>query len=355
MNTLFDSARNRATRARLFAIVAIVLLGLFAAGAAAVERDDRRARDEYGDLVHIFTSDIVIPEGTVRHGSVVCIGGDVRIAGELTGDAIVILGSVEIEGGEVRQSVIGVLTEMELRDAEIRGDLINVAGGLTRENVYIGRELFDLGLIGGWFPGFLALLTWIRVLGIVVVFVVLVLLVAITPERVRLIGRECGPRYLPALLVGLLVYCVLWTLVVPLAIGTLIGIPFLILAWTVVKWLGVAGLFYALGSRIGRSLGREMSPMGAVSLIFAIHAAVLLVLSPLGLIGLAAISAYRTVFLVFVEAPAVGLMLLTRFGSRSSARTEAPPAPPPSPRSPEPPPGPLPPGGPGGPSGERVD
>jgi len=296
----------------------LAILALVPISIAAQDDDDDGERHRHGDIVNIFTSDVVIPEGTIRHGSVISIGRDVRVEGELTGDVIVILGSVTVDGARVHD-VIGVLSEIELRNARVRGELLNVAGGLSIDDeTDIGGGTLDLGLMGGWFPGFMALLTWTRVLGLLFVFVLLALLVAIAPERVRLIAQETPPRYLAALFVGLLVYVALWTLVFPIALGTVIGLPFLLLAWTAFKWLGIAGVFYSLGSTLGRSMGREMSAMGAVLLIFGINAAILLLLSPLGIFGLILIGLYRTVFFVFVEAPAVGLVLLTRFGTRAS-------------------------------------
>jgi hypothetical protein len=133
---------------------------------------------------------------------------------------------------------------------------------------------------------------------------------------VRLIGQEAGPRYLAALFVGLLVYVVLYALVLPLVAGTVIGLPFLLLAWMAAKWLGIAGIFFAFGSRVGRGLGREMSPMGAVLLVFAAYALILLLLSPFGLVGLLGVTLVRMVFFCLVEAPALGLILLTRIGTR---------------------------------------
>ena len=50
--------------------------------------------------------------------------------------------------------------------------------------------------------------------------------------------------------------------------ATVIGLPFGLLVFRVVKWLGIAGIFFAVGRRVGRSLGREMSLLGAVLLVF---------------------------------------------------------------------------------------
>jgi len=318
------------------------------------EEVEPSSQRRHGDLVRIFTGDIHVPADTVRHGMILCIGGDVVIEGEVTQDVTVILGSLKIDGGEVRQSVIGIVSKLDLRDAEIRGDLINIIGSMTEDNLYVGRQNFNLGNLGAWVPGLMTVLTWFRVLGLVLVFILLVLLVAIAPDRVRLIGAETPVRYVSAFFVGILVYCALLLVVLPIAAGTVIGLPIFYLAYLAFKWLALAGMFYAVGRLIGRVFGREMSPLGAVLLVYAVYSLILLALSPLGLVGLGLISAFRIVFFCFFEVPAVGLVLLTRLGTRASPGpapavgypgTAVPvsPSPPPPPTAPPPvePPGPV--------------
>jgi len=313
------------------------------------ERVDLRHKRHNGDLIRIFTGDTHIPADTIRHGTIVCVGGEVLIEGEVSQDVIVILGSLKIDGGEVRQSVFGILSRLELRDAEVRGDLFNIAGGMTHENTYVGGQQFDLGIRGSWFPGFLTLLTWLRVLGLLFVFIMLVLLVAIAPDRVRLIGQETPVRYVSAFFVGILGYCVLFLVLLPIAAGTVIGLPVLYLAYLAFKWLALAGMFYAVGRFIGRGFGREMSPLGAVLLIYTLYSVILLALSPLGLVGLSLISLFRILFFCFFEVPAVGLVLLTRLGTRASPGTASPAGypgdPRPVPQAPQPPPPMTPPPG----------
>lgn len=348
MSWIGSSARCRASR-RPSAIVALLVASLgalTAASAQPVEREEIRPQRHRGDLIHIFTGDVLIPEGTVRDGSVVCVGGDVVIRGTVTGDVVVIFGELEIDGGTVRRSVTGVMSSLELRDADVNHDLINILGGLDHDdNVLVGHELFDLGVLTDWFPSILTVLTWLRVVGLVFVFVLLVLLVAIAPERVRLIGQETPVRYVSALFAGLLAYLVLLLFLFPLALGTLIGLPFLVLAYLVLKWLGLAGVFHAVGQRIARGFGGELSPLGAVLLVYAAYGAVLLALSLLGPIGLAAIVLFHMLFFFFFEAPALGLVLLTRAGTRAGGGPAPPPATwtPPTPGPPAPSVEPVPP------------
>lgn len=372
MNTTLDFTDSRSPRRRRIS----VLLALLLAGAAVVflagptslafqdDAEDVQPRRTtfHGDIIQIFTGDVHVPADSVRYGTIVCIGGNVVIEGEVSEDVTVILGGLKIDGGEVRRSVFGILSKLELRDAEVRGDLFNIAGGMTYENIDIGGQQFDLGILGSWFPGFLTVLTWLRVLGLLFTFILLVLLVAIAPDRVRLIGDETPVRYVSAFFVGILVYCVLLLIVLPIAASTIIGLPVLYLAYLAFKWLALAGMFYAAGRGVGRAFGREMSPLGAVLIVYALYSLILLALSPMGLVGLALISAFRTIFFCFFEVPAVGLVLLTRLGTRSSPPPVAPGgypgssiAAPPAPSAPTPPMPPVPPPAPTDPSEDRND
>ena len=319
----------RAPRGRSIALGAASLLALLAFvpvdRAQTAEQEEPRERRFRGDVIQIFTGDVEIPAGTVRDGTVVCIGGSVTIRGEVTQDVVVILGALALDGGDVGGNVVGVLSDLELRDTDVEGDLVNVLGRMSQSNLFVGSKLFDFGVLSGWFPRILKVLTWLRALGLLIVFLLLVLLVALAPERVRRIGQETPVRYVSALFTGLLVYLVLLIFVFPLALGTVIGLPFLVLTYLVVKWLGLAGMFHAVGQRIARVFGGEISPLGAVLLVFAGYAAMLLALSPFGAAGLAAILLFHMAFFFFFEAPALGLIVLTRMGTRV-ARPPSPPA-----------------------------
>lgn len=344
---------------RISSLLALLLFGaavVFLAGPASLafqddaEDTEPRRTQFHGDIIQIFTGDVHVAADAVRYGTIVCIGGDVVIEGEVSQDVTVILGSLKIDGGEVRRSVFGILSKLELRDAEVRGDLFNIAGGMTYDNIYVGGQQFDLGILGSWFPGFLTVLTWLRVLGLLFIFILLVLLVAIAPDRVRLMGEETPVRYVSAFFVGILVYCILLLVVLPIAASTVIGLPVLYLAYLAFKWLALAGMFYSVGRSVGRAFGREMSPLGAVLIVYTLYSLILLALSPMGLFGLALISVFRTIFFCFFEVPALGLVLLTRLGTRASPPPVAPGgypgtsmAVPPTPPAPTPPMPPVPP------------
>jgi hypothetical protein len=128
-----------------------------------------------------------------------------------------------------------------------------------------------------------------------------------------------------AFFVGLLGYLG-WLIVFTLLSATVIGIPVALLAFYVLKWLGVAGIFCAVGRRFGAGIGREMSILGAVLLTFGVYALATLLPTPLGLFGLGLIwGVLGLLFFLLVEVPAVGLAILTRAGGALSAPPPMPP------------------------------
>lgn len=274
-----------------------------------------------GNRVSLFAGDIHIPADARQRGSVVCLGGDVVIDGQVDQDVVVIGGRLRLTG-EVDGQVVGVFSGMELEGADIGVNVVNVGGTLAMDDTRVAGQTADLGL-GDWLPGFPsalgllgAIIFWFRLLGLVLAFLVVVLLIVVSPERVRLIAEEAPVRYGTAWFVGLLVYVLFGLLVLPLAAATLIGLPVVVAMFVVFKWLGIAGLMLAVGERLGRGMGRRMSPLGAVMLVFVPLALLRLIPLLLGPVGLVASMLAALLIWVFFEVPAVGLALLTRAGTR---------------------------------------
>jgi hypothetical protein len=150
------------------------------------------------------------------------------------------------------------------------------------------------------------------------VFLGLLLLAAIVPDRIRLMGEEAPLRPFMAFFAGLGGYVVLVMAMILLCI-TIIGIPAALLlyfAFIVVKWMGLAGIFLVVGTRIGRLLGRDLSLLGAILLGFLPFAILRFLPFCIG------------TFIWFVlEAMAVGLVILTRGGGRRYGAGVTAPAP----------------------------
>jgi len=326
------NSRPTASRRRRSGYAAILLaacaVGLLASSPARPQEEPRETVSRRGDLISIFGGRITVPAGVRQRGMVVGIGSDVVVEGEVSQDVVVILGTLKLSG-TVDGTVTAILSDQQVRDARVDDQYVTVFGSVEMERTSIGDEFIHiLGPleqdafstrpvvnVGHWLPGFWTFLLWTRILRLLVVFVLLLMLVALIPERVRLIADEAPVRYVPAVFMGLLGYLGFWVLLVLIS-ATVIGLPVALIAFYGLKWLGIAGIFLGIGRRLGRSFGREMSLLGAVLLTFGIYALITAAPTPLGLVGLLLSGLWRMVFFIFVEAPALGLVLLTRIGTK---------------------------------------
>lgn len=293
---------------------------------APVESPDPVRR--HGDLVSVFSGDIHIPANVEQWGTVVSVGGDVLIEGMVRGDVVVVGGDLTITG-HVSGSATGVLTNITAHNAEIENQLVNIAGTLDEESTEVDGQTINIGFGDGWISlakpfGVLgALLFWGRLVKLLVVFVLILLLAALVPDRIRAIAEAAPARLVPAFFMGLLAYLGLWV-VCALLLVTVIGVPLAIFLFIILKWLGITGMFYFFGSRLGRSIGREMSLLGAVILGFLPYGLLIVLPSAFGLPGLLVAIMIHCMIWLFLEVPAIGLVLLTRAGSPAPQR----PAPP---------------------------
>lgn len=285
-----------------------------------------------GDKVVIW-SDVEVGAGQEVPGSVVCIGGHVKILGKVHRDVVVIGGNLEMSG-EADGAVVGVGSKLVLRSsARIGRDLVNVAGGLDRGGASVGGQVVNIGL-GGWMahlPGPFGILGfiffWFKLLKLVLVFIAVLLIVALVPDRIRLISEEAPLHPFMAFFAGLGGFIVLAITMILLCI-TLIGIPAAVLlyfAFIVIKWMGLCGLFHIVGKKIGKLMGRDLSLLGATLLGFL----------PFAVLNFLPFCIGSMIWFV-LEAMGVGLVILTRGGGRRYAATStssaaAPAAPPPPP------------------------
>ena len=308
-----------------------------------------------GGEVSIMTS-IHIPANEVHRGEVVCIGCDAVIEGEVTGD-IVVVGGTLILTGRAGHDVVAVLSHVEIGDGvEVGHDFINVLGTLDDHGAIIGNERFNLEMfpglpnLGSAFGALGAMLLYGRLLAVIMVFVVILILAVFVPDRIRLLSEEFPINYGLALLAGIGGYLALWV-INSLLVVSFIGIPVAIvlyLVFLVLKVLGLAGIFHYFGMRLGRTISREMSLLGAVFVGYVVFSALLLLPHFFGFIGLIVACGLRLLFWFFFECPAIGLVLVTRAGGRPRARPAgaplqaptappaAPPAPPTAPAAPSP-------------------
>jgi hypothetical protein len=205
--------------------------------------------------------------------------------------------------------------------ANVRGDVVNIPLPLLPSG---WRS--PLGMIG-------ALVAWGALLWTFFTFLLLLLLAALAPARVRVVSEEAPVSLLWAYLAGIGGYAGIALLTGVLA-ATVIGIPLALVtyfAFIVLKWIGLAGIYHRIGTALAGRRGREVSLLGAILLGFFPFALLQLLPLFLGGGGILLGIAVRLLFWVFVEIPAVGLVLLTRIGSRT--HEPAPPGASPAPTS----------------------
>ncbi len=334
------------------AVVALLLLlaGMALALAAPApaqqpeqDQDQGRAQeqeepwvDRYGDLVSVFSGDLHVPAGVRQHGNVVCIGGKVVVEGQVTRQVVSILGSLRLERA-LAGEVVGILSDLELRNAQVSGPLVSVGGSIQLENSAVEDEMVNVlssldrdrlsraagEMVNIGFGSLWTVLFWIRLFHKFLIFLLLVALVLLVPERIRTISDELPVRFLKALFVGLLGYLGFLALF-SLLLLTVVGAPVVLIAFAVLKWMGIAAIFHAVGRGLGRTFGLSLSLLGGVLLCFTLYAVVFMAPAAWGVVGLVLTALLRLAFWLLVELPAVGLVLLSRAGGRRSGSAAVP-------------------------------
>jgi hypothetical protein len=285
------------------------------------EPEEDFGRYQGGDVS--FGDRVVVERGEVRDGDITCIGGAVLIEGTVEGQVTVIAGRLDISG-TVDGDVTAIASSAELRDgAKVAGDFVNIAGSLERGKSRVEGDLVNIGMgFGlpgmGWLGAIGSVFLYFAVLELLLIFLTLLVVSALVPERVRLISGETPVRWPGALLAGIAGYAAL-PIVMFLLLVSVLGIPLIPLVWCVFfvfKTMALAGVFHLVGSRLGRAMGREMSLLGAVLLGFAPFALTRMVFSGLGF----PLSSLGWLFVWMpLQVVAVGLMILTRGGGRGPA------------------------------------
>jgi len=292
-----------------------------------------------GNRISVFSGDTHIQKDVHQDGQIISVGGNVVVEG-VVDEVVAVFGSVRVTG-TVDGNMITVLSDVELDGATIGRDLINVLGGYENISSLVHGQDFHLSL-GKWLPDVWSMLTWFRFLKLLMTFVLLVILAALAPNRIRTIGEASGRQYVAAFFMGLLGYLI-FLIVVGLLSLTVIGLPIAMLGFWIIKWLGIAGIMFSVGHRLGSSSGRDLSVLGSILVsflfIFLLPTVIATIAGPLGLI----VSGFMAmVIFLCLSLPGVGLIFLTRFGTRngtvqSPAHVAPPqmPVKPPQPHGPE--------------------
>jgi hypothetical protein len=265
-----------------------------------------------------ISEDAFVPKGQIHEGDLVAIFGKVRVEGTVTGQVVVVLGSLDLSG-EVQGDTVSILSATTLGEtARIHGQLVNVGGALDQaagsrvdgERVNVNFLRFIPFAGEGGLSALLRAIFILKLMLLALLFLFVLLATALVPRRLSVMAGEFPRRWGWALLVGLGTY-------VGVVIGgfilvcTIIGIPLalaLLPAMWVTKILGLASIFFLIGNTAGRNLfNRDLPHLASVLGGFVVYAV------------LALIPFFGFAFKGVMSLLAVGIVLLTRFGSERTA------------------------------------
>jgi hypothetical protein len=291
---------------------------LLAAGLTATTTDARAKAIDVSPGVSVSDTSYV-PAGEVHEGDLVSVMGDVKVDGHVTGEVVAVLGTVEING-EVDQQVVSVMSKTHLGPkANIHGDFVTVGwtpildSGSAIEGQKVNVNFMNLLPFAGQGGGLKGLLRFILILKLVkmtFLFVVLILIAALMPRRLSVMASVFPNRWGWSFLVGLLTYTGVLLGTIFLAL-TLIGIPLAIMLWFVakaIKWMGLAAILYLMGQTMGRNIwGRQLPHLASVLCGYVVFA----IASMVPILGWG--------FGLVMSMMAVGLAIVSRFGSEAMA------------------------------------
>lgn len=305
------------------------------ASAVAVEEPAAPGRYVREKIAVMTAIDVAADE--IVQGDVVCIGGAASVAGHVRGDVVVVGGTLTLTG-KVDGELVAVGSSVSFGpDATVQDDVVTVGSVVDDGGLEYGGErvnvipVFGIPTARGAFGVLASLLGWMALLRVFLVFVVILAYLALAPRQVLELSQRVRSGYVRALFVGLVAHAAMFVLSLLLAI-TVIGLPVLLVlmaAFWLLRTLGRAGLFHAVGHGFGRGLSREMSLVGATLLGFVPWA--LLVVLPLffGFAGIVVALAVRMVLKLLVDCPAIGGVLEWLYEQRRTrGAADVPPAPP---------------------------
>ena len=299
---------------------ALVVAGLAATAPAALAFEDSPV---------VFLSDTsYVPEGQVHEGDLVSVMGDIKVDGHVTGQIVSVLGSVDING-EVDQEVVSVMSKTHLGPkAKLGSEFVTVGWAPLRDtgSTIAGQRvnvnfmnLLPFAGAGGGIKGILRFILILKLVKMAFLFIVLILIAALMPRRLSVMASIFPTRWGWSFLVGLLTYTGVLLGTVFLAL-TILGIPLAIVLWFVakaIKWMGLAAILYLMGQTMGRNIwGRQLPHLASVLCGYVVFA----IASLVPILGWG--------FSLVMSMMAVGLAIVSRFGSEAMAAHPAgsPPA-----------------------------
>lgn len=275
-----------------------------------------------GDDIVIFGQDYTLAAGETQVGSIIVFSGNVILeTGSTVTDSLVIIGGNVTVDGSVANDLIVVGGNVHLkRNSIIEGDVVTPGGNLTRDPgaQVLGDLVSNLGP-GNFREGRVPWNTWwFSGIGQLLlsggVAIVALMLTLFFPHQLDQVNRSVMARPvrmggfgLLSLLLMLIAFVVLFiTCLVPLAIA-LLFITGWILGWT--------ALGLEVGRRLGQSLQAKWTPVFEATLGTFLLSVIVAFLT----LGVPALGGAAG---VFIGATGFGAVIITRFGTFPSARSQ---------------------------------
>jgi hypothetical protein len=301
-------------------------------GDEAYERGEgisRRSRvSVIGEDIVQFGDDINVEEDEVVEGDVVAILGSIVVDGMVEGDVVAV-------GGELTVGPRG----------EIDGDAVAIGGGVTKEpGAKVRGETVSIGSGTDFRPSISPVFAGsifsrggrllIFIIWIIMLIVLGLIIVAVFRRGVDNVCMRARKEAFKMGLIGLLAEVLLIPAIV-LFVITIIGIPIgvfvLPLLFALAALLGIVGVSYAVGGRLGNGHGRSVYVSIALGL-FVLHGLAILG----GLIGLPGgsmsaigkvISFFGWAVLYVAVTVGLGAVIMSKFGTAELKPKPATPVP----------------------------
>jgi hypothetical protein len=287
----------------------------------------------YGEVN--FGGDIVVPAGQTVENAV-SIGGNVRVYGEISEDAVAVGGKIIVEkGGIIRGDAVAVGNGIVIGDsATVKGDAVSIGGNFVlsptgtirgetvrtdgcaaarvKTKAKEGVKNTLKGVVFGPFFGLsgffgAALLTTLLILKTLFLLVTSMIIQILFTERADRMAECIRARPGTSIVTGLLVY-----LLIPVAfllmLVSIIGIPFIPFAGIFILFMGLFGMT-GVSLWAGRQFPNAPARSGLVNVVLGI----------LGLSLLRLVPVFGFIIWIVVGAAALGAATITRFGGRSGA------------------------------------
>jgi len=248
------------------------------------------------DIIKIM-GDVHVPENEVVDGNVVAIIGDIKVDGHVSGDVVSVLGDIElnniVEGDLV--SVIGEVTRGP--DSQVVGEITRISIGDLNFRGIVSRNFRRM-----WFDVSRGMFNIFR---LIVLFGLALLVFALMPDKQKNMAQVLNTSLLRRILIGLIAFICL-PVVVLLFMISIIGIPavpFLIMGFFVINFIGYVAIVYYTGKKIAAISEKEIN----IYLIIFLGVLVLWILNIIPFLGF--------IFRLLILFLALGVVIDTKFGT----------------------------------------